>query len=408
MYCRNCNNEIPEDSVFCPECGTKVEAASNGAGNVCANCGSPVGPDDLFCPECGSPVGQPDIAETDESGPEQDWSDWTGGTGTDQNGSSDGTPEPNDKKKLYLIISVIAVVVLGAAIVIFSMQGKKKDAEQTTAPAEAEEEQEETEEEVDIEALGKAADINGVDSPKCTLAGKMEGTALSFEDAQTVYAYDEDGKPQYLEDVGYVTIESDLDSVDLEDYDEREVEAVGQISVHGEQVILKLLKIETTDGPLYDETEGGIHRYEIVMKDCGWQQAYQESIQKGGYLVRVNSKEEYNYILRLISEGGYDKAHFYLGGRRDNGSQTYYWVDEENKTYGPALNNNAEVWCNGQWMAGEPSFSDPNLNIEEAYLNIFYYASENRWIWNDGPEDIPGVVSSLSGYVGYIVEYEDE
>lgn len=284
----------------------------------------------------------------------------------------------------------------------FSMKGKKDDSSQTNTVAQVQEETEEA----DLNELGKTADINGVDHTKCTIAGTVREGAVFLDTDQSVYGYDEEGTPQYLDSVSSIAIENNLDSVELEDYEERQVEAVGQIVVNGDQAVLDLLTIETTDGPLYDETEGGIQRYEIVVRDCGWQQAYQESLQRGGYLVRINSKEEYDYILQMISQSGYDKVHFYLGGRRDPDSQEYYWVDENNQTYGVQLNNNPEAWCNGQWMSGEPSFSDPNLNIDEAYLNIFYYPSEGRWIWNDGPENIPSVVGTLSGYVGYIVEYD--
>lgn len=358
----------------------------------CSECGNPVEPDALFCPECGSPISQDEPESYDLGG---------GGNQSveverpDQNTNT-------DKKKLYLILSVVAVVVLGGAIILFSMKGKKDDSGQADTVAEVQEETEET----DIEELGKTADINGVENTKCTITGTVRDGAVSLETAQSIYGYDEDGAPRYLDSVDSIVIENDLDSVELEDYEERQVEAVGQIVVNGDQAVLDLLTIETTDGPLYDETEGGIQRYEIVVRDCGWTQAYQESLQKGGYLVRINSKEEYDYILQMISQSGYDKVHFYLGGRRDPDSQEYYWIDENNQTYGVQLNNNPEAWCNGLWMSGEPSFSDPNLNIDEAYLNIFYYPSEGRWIWNDGPENIPSVVGTLSGYVGYIVEYD--
>lgn len=156
----------------------------------------------------------------------------------------------------------------------------------------------------------------------------------------------------------------------------------------------------------YDATEGGIHRYEFVIQDCGWNQAYYDSLQKGGYLVHINSQEEYDYILQAITSQGYENIHFYLGGRKADDEMAYYWVDENNKTYGEKLNDNPEAWCNGAWMAGEPSFADPNLNITETYLNIFYYPAENRWIWNDSPENITEVVPELCQETGYIVEYE--
>ena len=179
------------------------------------------------------------------------------------------------------------------------------------------------------------------------------------------------------------------------------------LTVKGEKVLADVKTIETTDGPLYDSTEGGIHNYEIVIKDCGWKQAFNDSRSKGGYLVRINSYEEYQYLLKFISTYGCNSIHFYIGGCKEPDGKGYYWVDENGDTYGERLNGNPDVWCNGEWMAGEPSYEDPNLKIEEPYMNIFYYSGEGRWVWNDGPENIPAAVSAFSGKVGYIIEYED-
>lgn len=64
MYCQNCGKEMPDDSRFCPECGTgqgmgPVEtipvtetAAQSGAEKRCHNCGAEMPADSRFCPEC--------------------------------------------------------------------------------------------------------------------------------------------------------------------------------------------------------------------------------------------------------------------------------------------------------------------------------------------------------------------
>ncbi len=268
MICRNCNSQIPEEAAFCPECGAS-------------------------------------LAEVNK------------------NGNEDG------KQKLYLIVSIACVVVLGGAIIEYSFMKKelKPDAVQPTVADE-------------------------------------RNTAVELEDTA-------DSKP--------------------------DTRAVKQVKD----------EIEVVEEPVYGETEGGIHRYEFVIKDCGWNQAYRDSSERGGYLARINSREEYDYILKEISNRGYDKIHFYIGGRKADNENAYYWVDENNKVYGEKLNGNEEVWCNGEWMAGEPSYEDPNLHIAESYLNIFYYSGEGRWVLNDGPEDIPAAVQEFSQKVGYIVEYEE-
>lgn len=147
--------------------------------------------------------------------------------------------------------------------------------------------------------------------------------------------------------------------------------------------------------------EEGIHRYEYVVEDCTWEEAFYGAIEKGGHLVRINSEEEYAYILQEIESLELKKVHFYLGGRRDDGGSAYYWVNSDNELYGEPLNDNNAVWCADAWLEGEPSFWDGD--VEEKYLNIFYYRSEDRWIWNDVSGEMIDIYSNM---IGYIVEYE--
>ena len=158
------------------------------------------------------------------------------------------------------------------------------------------------------------------------------------------------------------------------------------------------------DEATYDPTEGGIHRYEFIIADVTWSQAFADCKSRGGYLVRINSEEEYQYILKQLDAGSYQKIQFFIGGRRDSGSSEYDWADEDDELYGDQINTSS-YWCSSEWLSGEPSFRD-GAN-EEEYLDLLYYKNEGRWTWNDAPNDILAVVPSFSGRIGYICEYED-
>lgn len=145
----------------------------------------------------------------------------------------------------------------------------------------------------------------------------------------------------------------------------------------------------------------GIHSYEFVLRDCTWQEAFEDAAQQGGYLVNINSQEEWDYLLSEISARGMDKDVFYVGGARLSEDHEYRWADANGDLYGELLNGNGESWCSSQWMAGEPSFQDGDT--PETYMNIFYYSGENRWVLNDCPNDI---TPYYSGKTAYIIEYE--
>lgn len=59
MKCKNCNTELQEDAVYCPECGAKVNSDVPSTPLKCRNCGADLTPGAKFCAQCGAATAQP-------------------------------------------------------------------------------------------------------------------------------------------------------------------------------------------------------------------------------------------------------------------------------------------------------------------------------------------------------------
>ena len=53
IKCENCGSELPENTLFCTVCGTKVNIVKKPVVKTCPNCGMEVEEGTTFCQECG-------------------------------------------------------------------------------------------------------------------------------------------------------------------------------------------------------------------------------------------------------------------------------------------------------------------------------------------------------------------
>lgn len=149
--------------------------------------------------------------------------------------------------------------------------------------------------------------------------------------------------------------------------------------------------------------EEGINRYELIVADVTWSQAYYDCLDRGGHLVRITTDEEYQAILQQIANEGRENIIFWLGGARNDDSG-YYWIYEDGY-FGAELLDEDDKYAS-YWLENEPSFHDDTAGVDENRICMFRQSSSGRWVWNDVPDDVLSVASFYSGKIGYICEYE--
>lgn len=146
------------------------------------------------------------------------------------------------------------------------------------------------------------------------------------------------------------------------------------------------------------------HRYEFVISDESWGEAYQSCIAKGGYLARFETLEEYEKVTDQLEAQGLGEHIFYIGASRSGQDSTYYWVDSNMNFLTDSPINSPSSPLNGKWLSGEPSYQDGEY--QELFLTIYHHSDMNDWVLNDVPNDVVGIWSYYSGKMGYICEYE--
>ena len=158
-------------------------------------------------------------------------------------------------------------------------------------------------------------------------------------------------------------------------------------------------------GAFYEEEYEDIHRYELIIADVTWEEAYEDCKNRGGYLVHINTEEEFNVIVNQILWEQKTKYTFWLGANREYDS--YNWVDIHGNRGTDIVNNSI---YDEFWLSQEPSYygedAEGNL-VEERCVDMVYRGSEDRFYLNDAPNDIISVANYLSGRIGYICEFED-
>ena len=352
MKCRKCGSELDSDSVFCPECGTRVERpVENNSGDI--------------------------VRDNVNSGTTADI--------------------PKQTKRgntlLKIVIAILIVIILKSVVFKENKQtaGEDKDfqskmaetvketknteslteniaketakniVKETERKAESEIEIEteiETESEYDAEFYKDALDsINDSVWLQGTVA--EDGETLMLEKSVNICAEDEKNEKKRKDNIKSVKIFSDEPEIgeakaDPETMKGAKVRINGTVFFMGDSVVMYANDAVVLEEAVSEEQK--IHTYILVQKDCTWDEAFEECKRMGGYLARINTEEEWNQIKKQIKEEGKEKIQFFLGARRNSGEKEYYWVDEDNEFTGDRLDNNDEQWCKDVWLKGEPSY----------------------------------------------------
>lgn len=357
MFCPNCGHKNEEDARFCEGCGTPLTDAQ------------PIQPQQSAYQQDIPPI-QPEIPPVQQEIPPVFYTPpvdmaGQGNIKKKKQETKKNTGSDMPMKIAIAVVSVLLVAALGfGAYYFFVLRNADDNADLTTASVSMDTKSEKSESKED------AADSKE-ESTDSASTSRKKIAAASSED----------------ESVGSDSSESSAVTSKSSNYS---------------------VKTTATPRPTAtatpEPTPEPVHRYEFFLEDCTWEQAYTKCVEKGGYLVRIESSEEFDTITQQIVNAGMNDKIFFIGGRREADGTTYCWVNNQNQLEGDAINNSAYP-IYSRWMNGEPTFQDGSTM--ENVMDLCYYKGESRWVINDVPNSILSVMASYSGRLGYICEYEE-
>lgn len=148
------------------------------------------------------------------------------------------------------------------------------------------------------------------------------------------------------------------------------------------------------------EEGGNGHEYEVIVAEDGisFIDAQRAAEDQGGHLATIASKEENEFVFKLIDDekywgsDGYNAYGPWIGGYQDAEAT------EPNKGWAWVT---GEAWQFDDWSpgAGEPNDGDGFEDHGEDYLHFFSFGSTGREAkWNDSGDTAPNVIA-------YVIEW---
>lgn len=160
-------------------------------------------------------------------------------------------------------------------------------------------------------------------------------------------------------------------------------------------------EIEEAEKPVKEEIV--TYRYEFLVDDVTWYEAYKDCIARGGHLVTIESPEEFEILTGQLMEQEMERYLFWMGGMRLNDSWEYHWVDEAGNMGETLLNGEDAEAYREYWLEGEPSYQSGDS--QERFVMMFYMSDQERWVWNDTSDDPLAEAPFYEGRIAYICEY---